>query len=330
MVRMLMFFLVLVICAELMAQSRMPVTSMVEADSSRLVLTGDGETLPDAMGENVLMNRQLILARLQDNLEGTVQDEIFAQNAPQKSVGKAVLFSAILPGTGQLYAGSYWKSALFLAVEAAAWAINISYNKKGDDQTDFFQSFADQNWSEQRYWTFVYLQLNGRGIEGFPSGKYDNQFGTDATGREVILNWEEAERDLEPYANTQFISGFSHHLPETKTQQYYEMIGKYPEQFGNAWADASYNVRYEGSYGGVKAGNITPMIGNYVSLRDEANRLYDRAAYGSMIALVNHVISAVDAGFTTNRYNRRQLRLSYQSRWMADKYVNLVGLTMTF
>ncbi len=278
---------------------------------------------------DVLLNQQLMIAALQENLEEQAQDpENFS--GPQKSIGKAVLFSAAVPGAGQLYAGSYLKSALFLAIEATAWAINISYNNKGDNQTRIFESYANKNWSEQRYWSFVYFELNGKGVAGFPDGKYDSNIGKDGVGRDIILNWEDAEQDLQQFASTQYISGFSHHLPETKTQQYYEMIGKYPEQFGNAWADGSYNVRYNGDYGGVTVANLTPMTTEYVFLRDDANRFYDKAGYGSMIALINHLVSAIDAGFTTRGFNQKQMKLTYQNRLLVGDYINMFGLSVAF
>lgn len=289
-------------------------------------------TEPDAFGEDtgdVLLNRQQLLTALQVNLDEQAQDpENFS--APQKSIGKAVLFSAAVPGAGQLYAGSYLKSALFLAAEATAWAINISYNNKGDDQTRVFENYANTNWSEQRYWSFVYSELNGKGVAGFPDGKYDADIVKDDFEREIIINWEDAERDLEQFAATQYIIGFSHHLPETKTQQYYEMIGKYPEQFGNAWADAKFNTRYSGSYGGATASNLTAMLEEYVVLRSDANRFYDQAGIGSMIALVNHLVSAIDAGFTTRGFNRKQMRLTYRNRRFVGNYVNMFGLSMAF
>ncbi|MEZ4763140.1 MAG: hypothetical protein R3C26_08065 [Calditrichia bacterium] len=35
----------------------------------------------------------------------------------------------------------------------------VSYNSKGGDQTDKFEAFRQQNWTEQRYWTFVYTYV---------------------------------------------------------------------------------------------------------------------------------------------------------------------------
>ncbi len=290
---------------------------------------------PDAFGEDtgdVLLNRQQLLTALQENLDEQAPETF---SAPQKSIGKAVLFSAAVPGAGQLYAGSYIKSAFFLAAEATAWAINISYNKKGDNQTRVFERYADKNWSEQRYWSFVYFEVvkEGSSISQDVRNELVNKYGVlgvDANGRDVIVNWEDAERDLEQFAASQYISGFSHHLPETKTQQYYEMIGKYPEQFGNAWADGQYNVRYSGSYGGVTTANLTPMLEEYALLRNDANHFYDQAGIGAMIALVNHLVSAIDAGFTTRGFNRKQMRLTYQNRRFVGNYVNMFGLSMSF
>ncbi len=285
------------------------------AEQPKLKNTGD-----------ILLNRAILLASVSRD---SVPVEAGKQAISQKSIGKSVLFSAILPGAGQYYTKSYLKTAIFLATEAVAWGLYRSYNNRGDEQTREFEAFADANWTEQRYWTFVYLFLNNRpDLNGFPYNQYN--LVEDAAGRLVIDNWQEAESVLHNFAKSQYISGFSHELPNTKTQQYYEMIGKYPEQFGNAWADARYDVRYNGGYGGVLTENITPMNKIYVTMRNEANRLYDKAAYGTMIALVNHVISAIDAGFSTKRYNQRQLKLSYQNRRYENEYVNMFGLAMIF
>lgn len=288
---------------------------LLMAEQPKLKNTGD-----------ILLNRAILLSNVTVD---SVTSENGKSSITQKSIGKSVLFSAVLPGAGQFYAKSYIKAAIFLAAEVIAWGVYRNYNQQGDDQTRKFEAFADANWTEQRYWTFVYLYLNDRpDLNGFPYNQYN--LIEDAAGRLVIPNWQEAESILHNFAKSQYISGFSHELPDTKTQQYYEMIGKYPEQFGNAWADARYDVRYNGGYGGALVENITPMNKTYVNMRDEANRLYDKAAYGTMIALVNHVISAIDAGFSTRRYNQRQIKLSYQNRRYENEYVNMFGLAMIF
>ncbi|RMF57440.1 MAG: hypothetical protein D6748_11155, partial [Calditrichaeota bacterium] len=64
------------------------------------------------------------------------------------------------------------------------------------------------------------------------------------------------------------------------------------------------------------------------TLRAELNHLYNIAGYGSMIALVNHLVSAIDAGFTTRSYNRRHMQLTYDRRYVNGERVNMFGIRM--
>lgn len=249
----------------------------------------------------------------------------------KKSVKKAVVLSALIPGLGQVYANSYIKAALFLAAEITAWSINITYNKKGDDKDAEFKQFADQHWSERAYWSYVAFKAT-KEFENPPVS--ENQFEQFLTGSggiwflikdeyytpELIAQLRELEGQM---------PGFSHRLPKTKTQQYYEMIGKYPAQFGNAWDDASFNIHYTG----YPPARLTSRNDYYMDMRDEANRFYNIAGYGSMIALVNHVLAALDAGFTTRRYNRKiegSIQMSYKSLEYKNEYVNMLGVRVNW
>lgn len=55
------------------------------------------------------------------------------------------LFSAILPGTGQLYNGSQ-RGYVYLAVEAMAWFARVSYKDAADRKEADFRAFADRHW----------------------------------------------------------------------------------------------------------------------------------------------------------------------------------------
>jgi hypothetical protein len=174
---------------------------------------------------DVLLNRLQLNEQLQQNVDETLQNDP-QLNRNSKSVFKAVLFSAIVPGAGQIYNQSYWKAAAFLAIEAAAWAVNISYNKKGDNKDTEFKRYADENWNEHRYWSYVNYQADIDEVT-FP----DYQPVPYNSGGEVINDehgqrtWylideaiydEEAVRRLREI-ESQFPtgSGFTHHLPET-------------------------------------------------------------------------------------------------------------------
>ena len=286
------------------------------------VLWAQTPNLPEKT-DDVLLNRYQLHQMLRENIETQLQEEPIPEGNP-KSVSKAVLFSAAVPGMGQMYAKSYIKGALFFVTEVAAWTVNIIYNNKGDDKTAVHRSFVDEHWSEQRYWSYVYYRLNGNeAAPDFPHGIFDQYIQYDDAGRPLLSNWQEAEDLLDQYDDTQYLRGFTHQLPGTKTQQYYEMVGKYPTQFGNAWDDASFNVQYDGY-----TGKLTPNNARAEDLRAELNNLYNIAGYGSMVALVNHLVSAIDAGFTTRNYNRRQMRLTYERRRINGERVNMYGIRM--
>lgn len=294
-----------------------------------------GEEFPEKTGD-VLLNRLQLTTQLQQNVDEKIQNDP-ALTHPSKSVTKAVLFSAVLPGAGQLYSQSYWKAAAFLAIEAAAWAVNISYNNKGDNKDAEFRQYADENWSEYRYWSYVNYQADK------DEGVFANYVPVPYDANGTVINDDHGERiwylidegsydqetiDYLRQIENQFPtgSGFTHHLPETKTQQYYEMIGKYPKQFGNAWFDGDFNAVYQ-DFG---QGNITPMNDFYATMRDDANQFYKTAGYGSMVVLINHIVSAIDAGFTANSFNKRQIQATYQNKRYVDEYVNMFGLSFVF
>jgi len=95
--------------------------------------------------------------------------------------------------------------------------------------------------------------------------------------------WEERKDSNDPE---------THMLPETKTQQYYEMIGKY-NQFMKGWKDWE--------PGGP---NLTPRRDAYESMRHEHNDQLINASRCTMAALTNHLLSAMDAAWTVHKRNR--------------------------
>jgi hypothetical protein len=124
----------------------------------------------------------------------------------KKSVAKAVLLSAVLPGAGQFYHGSLWKGVVFLGIEAAALYSYFHFDGRGNDKEAEFEAYADQSWVEADYWDWL-----------------SDRSGIDLGDDEALRAYEHAT--------------FSHSLPRIKNQQYYENIGKY-NQFNIGWEDA--------------------------------------------------------------------------------------------
>lgn len=223
------------------------------------------------------------------------QDAGQAAVAGRKSPWLAAGLSLALPGAGEFYVESYWKSALFLAVEAGAWIMAYSYDKRGDRQTDYFQDFADAHWSVVQYAQYALEKLAD------PKGNYQLWKSGVPPPKGVAapwdyVNWNELnrmERDIAGY--------YSHTLPVHGDQQYYEEIGKYP-QYNQGWDDA--NLALNPDYETVK-GNLTPRYQYYGGERGKANTYYEHATTFVSVAIINHLASAVDAALSAGWFNSR-------------------------
>jgi hypothetical protein len=176
-----------------------------------------------------------------------------ASSAQAKKPAVGMLFSAIVPGAGQAYAGSY--------------------SNQGGKKNDAFEAYADAHWDSTR-WNLHYDQT------------------TDPN---------------------------THQLPSTKTQQYYEMIGKY-NQFWTGWDDS------QGS--SVK---LTPNRKHYEDMRRDSNAAYKRASNCAMLVLANHVLSSLEAGWSIHKANRKiQIGLGFEPRRTALAWADCATLRVNW
>ncbi|TDI84938.1 MAG: hypothetical protein E2O78_05435 [Caldithrix sp.] len=213
----------------------------------------------------------------------TGEEQVSFSSSGEKSVAKAVLFSAAIPGTGQLYNGSAWKGAAFLVLEAVAIFAQFHYDSEGGKLENRFEALADGQWNEDAYWDWI-AEISDR----------------DRNDDSALREYEKAT--------------FSHFLPEKKNQQYYENIGKY-NQFVFGWQDFRDDILVgqsftltdykDGSYQGEKLETISPTRNDYTEIRKDSNDNFKRASTFTTITVFNHVLSALDAGITANRNNQK-------------------------
>ncbi len=197
-----------------------------------------------------------------------------------KSPFKAFLLSAAVPGLGQWYYGSRVKPFLFLGTEIAVWSLHIKWHGEGEDATDVYEAFNRKYWSRDRY-------------------------------EQQYLLWVYGETDDE-LIDAQEVS---HHLPDTETQQFFEMTGKY-NQFSWGWADAHLsNGRELDDFGlddpppaitaDAESQPISALRLEYEGLRHDANTKYDRASKMVAVSIFNRLVSAFEAYFVTRNHNRK-------------------------
>ena len=171
------------------------------------------------------------------------------------------------------------------------------------DFAPVYQDFANDHWRRNDYWNAVQDIAEQNGWSG---GPVEN------------ASWEELVTDYLP-------QNFTHELPSTNTQQYYEMIGKYLTQFGFGWDDRAQDPDTTQYYDGIFT-NDNP--GRYNHIRYDSNKLLDKATLAVELVLVNHVISALDAAFLVRRHNKRPIEtsLNVQQKMFNHEPIAMAGI----
>jgi hypothetical protein len=221
-----------------------------------------------------------------------LQDGDPAVTHPRKSPWLAAGMSLLVPGAGEFYSESYWKAAAFFAAGVTAWTIAYTQNKKGDDQTAFYEDYANRNWSVRQYaeWTLNNATHIDPGI--------DLSLHQDVLVGDTDVDWtalNDLERDLGNW--------YSHTLPLYGEQQYYELIGKY-QQYYQGWSDADPSLDdYDDVSNKLNAGGT--QFTYYSAERGKANDYYNTSHTAVTVAVVTHVVSAIDGAWSASSYNKQ-------------------------
>ncbi len=244
------------------------------------------------------------------------------QTKDKKSRFLGGLFSFIVPGAGEFYAGDYLKAAIFVAVEAAAITTAVVWNNKGDKQTRFFQDYANQHWSVRKYawWTAKNLATLAPGMSQADITKYQNEFPTETSP----VNWSQMNQMEVAIGSDPGAEGYTHQLPPFGEQQYYELIGKYP-QYSHGWdtsnpTDKDYHI-------------LTSQFLWYADQRGEANHLYSIGSTAVIFVYINHFLSAIDGVWSVDKYNDTiAMNMRIQPVRFSDKidYMPTLNLSYNF
>jgi hypothetical protein len=216
-----------------------------------------------------------------------VQKNIMPDTPDKKSPALAGLLSLLVPGAGEIYSGEYLKAGIFVAIEAAVVTTAVIYDNKGDRKTNEFQDYADaykntdHNWSVVRYakWVVQYEHSNDPELLN-----------------KILLS---DDPNLPPWDQVNWLAlneaeTGSHKLAPHGEQQYYELIGKY-HQYSPGWNDFN---------GGGDISQVSPNLLYYSSMRGDANDLYAVASTAVIGIYVNHVLSTLDAVWSSIQHNK--------------------------
>jgi len=215
----------------------------------------------------------------------------------KKSALLAGVMSLAVPGTGEFYTKSYWRAGGFVLAEAGLWVFYAVYSSKGDQQTTLFQNFADDHWSVVRY--AQWIQDNAPKL----NPDVTSFTGYMIPGTENLRPWERVYwnklNDVESWIAQMSGNGFTHLLPHRPEQQYYELIGKYP-QFAAGWDDAGAMTPER-----ILKSEVSQQFLDYAAMRGKANDYYNIATTGSVLLVVNHLLSAIDAAWSAAQFNNQ-------------------------
>ncbi|GAB4293011.1 MAG: hypothetical protein Kow0098_13610 [Ignavibacteriaceae bacterium] len=114
--------------------------------------------------QNILILENEFLSAGNDPLKNNSVS--FLQENGKKNTALAILYSLLLPGMGELYAGSYESGKYFTIAEGVLWGTFIGMNAYGNWQQDRYKSFAESDGQ---------VNLNGKDEEYFAIiGAYQN------------------------------------------------------------------------------------------------------------------------------------------------------------
>ncbi len=229
--------------------------------------------------------------------------------ATPRSVPIALGLSAAVPGLGQAYNKNWIRAGIYFALDAASIFGYFKWRGEGNDGIDFYEDYANQNWSPIKYaeWLNGYSGYGGPPID--VSDPTLNAINFDNPGQ-----WTPAERNLVQglidtitAAERQSIhietgAAFSHVLPDFGAQQYYELIGKY-FQYAPGWDDYTAEPDEDPEDPSVMAKDA--QFYYYSGIHADANTLLRRSSRLSALLLLNHVISAFDAALSARLHNVR-------------------------
>ena len=214
----------------------------------------------------------------------------------EKYPAKGLLYSLVLPGAGQWYAGAKWKSLAFVGVELASILAWSNLSQRGEDIKIDFEDLADHHWILNIWLQNMDLpDIAEYGISAM--GSHDIQILL--PGGSIIGSNEDTNGDSIP-------DWTSYEVDDViRDRDFYENIGKY-NQFVGGWDDIDeYWVDAKSVGDSTEWLIMTVNRDSYLDLREEHNRYLQLAAYSVSAIMFNHIISAVDAVWETRRRSTR-------------------------
>ncbi len=227
-------------------------------------------------------------------------------NNPVHYPARPMLYSLVLPGAGQIYNKSpWWKTAVFAGVEITGIALWWSWKSKAEDIQTEYEAYARSHWALSDWYT------NTRLI--FPDSYATMFSGT----HKITLKTDDG------YFTSAFLDSlygiYGADLEYIRDRDFYENIGKY-DQFVGGWDDCYDEngnkiwFEEEKSVGdSTESIKLTPNKNYYRDLRFDSNTLKDYSKYAISAIMFNHVISGLEAVWSSAQSRKEPDKKEYES-----------------
>lgn len=234
-------------------------TRTISIAAAVLLLSGSWAAIP------ANTERMAFLYSVSEDSQPSVQDSLSQSGSVSENYrypGRAMLFSGLIPGLGELYSGNIRRALLFAGVEIGAWLVWHQYDNKGDDETIAYEQYADEHWEFTKWiedfyhwkllpnedgnpeWMYhlVFSDENESYASIYEGSHYigflyddpeDSQQKSGTTNDEELF-WDEMFSGKEADEIQQTM--IDYHIQVLKDHNYYENIGKYNHFFAG-WMD---------------------------------------------------------------------------------------------
>jgi len=273
-----------------------------------------------------------IIFKIENNKENIISDNIHINRELNNSI-KAILYSSIIPGSGQyLINKNKFKGIMMLGLEVAALS-GYSYNKsKAEKYKDDYQAYGDNHWDFAQ-WCSNYYHWNDNNNEFFEifsnseTGIYPEIFDDSHhidfwyTNNGVSTFISTSSTTFQDIYNNQGFSNLvniqefieANNVTIEKDHHFYENIVKY-NHFYAGWDDSIDNIELSTTSNGYQTAVSTNKL-NYRAFYDKSIERYQYSGVFLNVILFNHFVSMLDALIVSKVLNNNlSLSFDYNSR----------------
>lgn len=186
-----------------------------------------------------------------------------------------VLYSLIVPGTGELALGHPYRGGALVAAEVTAWVGFAYYHDQGLQEREDYEAFADAHWDYDRW------------IQEHPATEEM------IAGGATTPTFEEFDEYGRTTWGSQWPGYHTWHSKEQEKQNYYENIGKY-DWFISGWEDWDLATK----------AMDTDLRTQYRGMRKESNDDLDTADKFIYLSIATRVFSLVETFFLVRSHNK--------------------------